>query len=234
MSSETTNQASQYFNENWKRYRNSIECNTLYHREMFAALNEFIQKNIKHPFSFVDVGCGDSTATAAVLSDKPVSQYIGIDAAKDVLKIAAQTLAPMNCEKEFIAENMNTAIKQLKSPVDIIFTSYAVHHLSPQEKIDFLLDCKKQLKANGFFLMVDVIREDNQTRDAWLDALKARIQLTQKNITADELAFRMQHPSANDYPEKMTTFKKIAQEQGWRFFDVLVNKGIFAFMLFAK
>jgi hypothetical protein len=34
-----TNEASQYFNENWNKYQETIKSNTLYHREMFAALD---------------------------------------------------------------------------------------------------------------------------------------------------------------------------------------------------
>lgn len=234
-STDNVNTASAYFNENWQRYQSTVKNNTLYHREMLSALQQFLSIHIgNRAFSFVDVGCGDSSTVAPILSGKNIIKYIGIDAAEDVLNMASISLAHLECEKEFIADNMTTAIPRLSSPVDIIFTSYAVHHLSLQDKINFIESCKQQLNQNGFLLMIDGILKDNQTRDEWLDALKERMETTVLDITSDEIAFRMQHPRVDDFPESIETFSKIALQQSWTSFHVIVDKGIFAFMVFAK
>lgn len=34
--------ASEYFNKNWQRYQSAIKNNTLYHREMLQALQQFL------------------------------------------------------------------------------------------------------------------------------------------------------------------------------------------------
>jgi hypothetical protein len=123
-SSDDVNTASAYFNENWQRYQSTVKNNTLYHREMLLALQQFLSTSVgTRPFSFVDVGCGDSSTVAPILADQVITKYIGIDAAKDVLKLASHSLAHLECEKEFIADNMTTAIPRLSSPVDIIFES---------------------------------------------------------------------------------------------------------------
>lgn len=229
------NNASAYFNKDWERYQNTIKNNTLYHHEMLSALQQFLSANIgSRPFSFVDVGCGDSATVAPILSHTAIKKYIGIDAAEDVLKMASNTLAPLDCEKKFIAEDMLTAIPRLSESVDIIFTSYAVHHLSNIEKENFIAHCKQKLNPNGFFLMVDGVLKPNQTRDEWLDALENRIAESYPDITSDELAKRMQHPRSDDFPDAIKTFSQIAQKQSWKDFEVLVEKGIFAFMVFAK
>jgi len=54
------------------------------------------------------------------------------------------------------------------------------------------------------------------------------------DITTDELVFRMQHPRVDDFPESIETFSTIAQQQAWKSFQVIVNKGIFVFMVFTK
>lgn len=228
------NSASAYFNVNWESYQSSVKNNTLYHREMLAALDEFLSAHFKdRPFSFVDVGCGDSSSVASVLVNKPLTKYVGIDAAKEVLKLASNTLTDFSCEKEFIADNMKTAILNLSSPVDIIFTSYAVHHLSSKEKISFIYHCQQKLKPKGFLLMIDGVLEPNQTRDEWLKALEARIKEVNP-LTEEEVLNRMQHPRADDFPEEVNTFASIASQQSWKNFEVLVDKGIFAFIMFAK
>lgn len=233
--SDNVNTASAYFNENWQRYQSSVKNNTLYHREMLSALQQFLTANLgTRTFSFVDVGCGDSSTVAQILADQAITKYIGIDAAEDVLKMASHSLAHLECEKEFIADNMTTAIPRLSSAVDIIFTSYAVHHLSLQDKFNFIESCKKKLNNNGFLLMVDGVLKENQTRDEWLSALEERMKTTIPGITSDEVAFRMQHPRVDDFPESIEIFSNIAKQQAWNAFQIIVDKGIFAFMVFAK
>lgn len=227
--------ASEYFNENWQRYQSTIRNNTLYHREMLQALQKFLSTHIgSRPFSFVDVGCGDSSTIASVLAATSIKKYIGIDAAQDVLKMAEHTLASLDCEKELIADNMITALPRLSAPVDVIFTSYAVHHLSLHDKSNFIAACKQKLSPNGFLLMVDGVLKQNQTRDEWLDALKLRMLESNPDIDGDEIITRMEHPRVDDYPEKIDTFAQIARQQSWNNFQVLVDKGIFAFMAFTN
>ncbi|QMT59869.1 class I SAM-dependent methyltransferase [Legionella sp. PC997] len=226
---------SEYFNENWQRYQSTIKNNTLYHREMVQALQRFLSTHIgNRSFSFVDVGCGDSSTVASVLSATSIERYIGIDAAPDVLKMAENTLALLPCKKEFIADNMTVALPRLSVPVDVIFTSYAVHHLSLQDKINFIATCKQKLNPNGYLLMIDGVLQLDQTREEWLNALKSRIVESNPDITNDEIIARMEHPRADDYPESIDTFAQIAQQQSWSNFQVLVDKGIFAFMAFSK
>jgi 2-polyprenyl-3-methyl-5-hydroxy-6-metoxy-1,4-benzoquinol methylase len=234
-SQNDTNSASAYFNENWMRYQSVLKHNTLYHREMIAALNGFLSEHYgDKAFDFVDVGCGDSSTVASVLADTSITTYIGIDAAKDVLKIAANNVTAIGCDTSFVADNMTTAIPNLASSVDIIYTSYAVHHLSLEDKFDFINSCKQQLKPNGVLLLVDGVLEHNQTREAWLDALRKRMGETIPDLSADELDFRMKHPSVDDFPESIETYSTMAKEQAWSSFDVLVDKGTFAFMVFRK
>jgi SAM-dependent methyltransferase len=229
------NTASEYFNENWQRYQSTISKNTLYHREMLSALQHFLAINVgTRPFSFVDVGCGDSSTVAPLLAKTTIKKYVGIDAASDVLKMAANTLASLDFEKEFIADNMTSAIPRINAPVDVIFTSYAVHHLSLQDKANLIADCKQKLSSNGFFLMIDGVLKPNQTRNEWLDALESRMLEADPEISSEEINTRMQHPRADDFPEEIDTFAKIAHQQSWRDFQVLVDKGIFAFMAFVK
>ncbi len=229
-----TNLASQHFNMHWGKYQEAIKNNTLWHQEMMAALSSFIDKHMgSKPFSFVDVGCGDSSTIVPVLVDKFVKKYTGIDAAPDVLKLAEKNLERIRCEKEFIFGNMLDAIVQLNTPVDMIFTSYAVHHLSYQQKVEFINKCQQCLSEGGYLLMIDGVLKENQTREQWLDELEKRMNTTQK-LLPQELESRMQHPREADFPEAIATFKKIAQEQTWEKFNVLVEKDISALMVFQK
>lgn len=228
------NSASQYFNDNWEKYQNTIKSNTLYHREMATALDTFLNdKMASRDFTFVDVGCGDGSTIIPVLMNKSLKKYIGIDAASDVLKLAETNFNVINAEKEFICDNMIKAIKQLPVSIDVIFTSYAAHHLSHQQKNDFIQTCHNKLNKNGYLIMIDGVLKENQTRDEWLEELENRMKSTQ-HLTAEEVALRMQHPRNDDFPEEIATFEVISKTQNWRKFEVVVNMEIYAFMVFAK
>lgn len=235
MTNQINNNAANYFNDNWDRYLTTVKNNAIYHREMFSTFNEFLQQHFtQRSFSLIDVGCGDSSVIAHVLTDKSISKYIGMDAAVDVLKLASVSLADLSCDKEFICNDMLNGMHALDTKADIIFSSYAVHHLSQAQKVEFLQTCKNKLNAGGFMVMIDGVLAPNQTRDEWLGVLESRMKTTNPTITDDELESRMQHPRADDHPEMISTFEHIAKSQQWKSFAVLLNKGEFAFMVFGK
>lgn len=230
----TSISASNHFNDNWADYQEAVTGNTLYHREMSATLRAFIKEKFgSTPIVFVDAGCGDCSTVVPVLSEIVLTQFIGIDGAPDVLRLAEENCGPLNCNKSFICASMLDAISDLPSAADIIYTSYAAHHLTYEEKIRFIQACQDKLNTNGCLIMVDGILNDNQTRDEWLDELESRMRKT-TTASEEEIKLRMEHPRADDFPESLRTFKDIAQTQGWQDFSVLFHQEIYAFMVFAK
>lgn len=235
MNMKEMNVASQYFDEHWKQYLDVISNNTLYHREMMTALDDFLNNHFgAQSFSFVDVGCGDSSTILSVLKDKDLAEYVGIDAAEHVLTFAEKNLEIIHCKKEFIAKNMQEAIRELTSTYDVIFSSYAVHHLSQQEKEAFIAACHDKLNENGYFIMIDGILKPKQTRDQWLHDLGERMMRT-LSLNQQQCEDRLhQHARNCDFPEEIAKFNNIAKKQGWTRFEVLFEKDIFACMVFCK
>ncbi len=233
--SKRDNRVSQHFNANWDQYRKTVDGNALYHKEMFETINQFLRTHFSHQdFTLVDLGCGDSRSIASVLINKPIKKYIGIDSARDVIKLATESLSQLNCEKKLICEEMSTAIMNLESPADIIFTSYAVHHLSLEKKANLIAACKQKLAPQGFFVMLDGVLKENQSREEWLATLAERFKLANPGITAQELQKRMEHPRHDDHPETISTFEALATKQHWKNFKVLMQKEIYALMVFEK
>jgi len=229
-----TPSSSQYFNDNWQRYQETLKANSLYHREMYEAIKSFLIKHVLNKeFSFVDVGCGDASAILPYLSDIGLNHYIGIDAAADVLKLAESNFNVLDISKQFICDNMFEAIPKLPGSYDVIFSSYALHHLTTQQKEDFLKSCQDKLGSNGVIILVDGILKENQTREEWLEVLAHRMKTTQ-NLSEEVLEERMQHPREDDYPEPISFFRKIAEVQHWKAFKVLLEIDIYACMLFFK
>ena len=55
------------------------------------------------------------------------------------------------------------ALKQGHCRYDVIHTSYAVHHLSTDQKGEFFVLVAKRLEKDGFLLLTDVTREEDES-----------------------------------------------------------------------
>lgn len=229
------NTASAYFNENWERYQQTMKYNAVFHREMFSAFEKYLNKHYSQkPFSLLDVGCGDASRLIPILLNKPITNYVGIDAASEVLKLADENAKLLSCDKQFICDDMQHAVGQIQPSFDIIFTSLCIHHLTIDEKYQFLHQGQHLLNDNGVLIMIDGVIEEMSNRQDWLSALEQRFKICIPNITNEEIDFRMQHPRSSDFPEKISTFERIANEQKWSNFQVVADEGIVAMMVFNK
>lgn len=222
-----------YFDANWSRYLQNVRNNALYHTEMFATLDTFLKQQAKD-ITLADLGSGDSSAIVEVLKNNTIKCYIGVDTAPGILEQAKNILADVTCKKQFMCEDMANAVNKLPVPIEIIFTSYALHHLSYADKVKFIQDCQNKLTPGGYFIMVDGVLAPNQTRDEWLDGLQNRLHDASPNLTTEELDHLMEHPRQDDFPESIATFREIAKQQNWKQFDVWVDKEMYAFMVFGK
>ena len=100
-------EVAEYFNTIWPEYKDYVAQNGLCHRELLAALDQFLHEQLAgRSFSFVDVGCGDGSVIINTLLNHSIKKYIGIDVAYDILQMAPLNLAPLNCEKEFITNGI--------------------------------------------------------------------------------------------------------------------------------
>lgn len=226
----------EHFDKNWERYMNNVKANMLHHAEMFAKLKEVIQQHFHTtPVSLVDLGCGDSSAIAPTLAQVNIKQYIGVDMAKHLIETAAPlSMAAIDCDKIFICDDMAAAVKHLNAPVDVIVCSYALHHLSHPAKIEFVRSCYAALKKEGVFILIDGVLAKDQTREAWLHELGERFRLCNPDVTEEMYQLFLEHPRKDDHPEPITLFKQTATLDPWQSFDVLIDKGMFAFMVFVK
>jgi 2-polyprenyl-3-methyl-5-hydroxy-6-metoxy-1,4-benzoquinol methylase len=222
-----------FFNEHWQSYKAFVQENRLNHQELFAALNQFLHQQINHPFSFVDVGCGDASLIKSVLLDHPINKYIGIDVAEEVLKTAPLHLASLNCDKKLIYDHMTSALDYLYTPVEIIFCCQSLHHLpSYEEKLEFIRKCKNKLTSDGFLIIIEGVLAANQTRDQVLLEVEEAYKTLYPKLTQNKLKELMNHHRHNVFPEHEETYSKIAHQLGWANVRILLRMGLIVFMVF--
>jgi SAM-dependent methyltransferase len=224
------------FDRQWSLYQRAIRANILCHREMFATLDAFLSQHFSdRPFRFADLGCGDSSAVLNTLRHKPITHYIGVDLAEDLIAKSALTLQALPCEKTFLNENMETAITHLSASVDVILCAFSSHHLTQDAKAQFIRNCYEALHSPGYLILMDGVATDQETREEWLGRLENRFRTMVPDFTPADVAEIMQHPRDYDYPETIARFRSFAQHSPWRSFDVLFEQDNFlAFLLFTK
>lgn len=235
MENQSSQKVGEFFNSHWATYKEAVNQDFLFHRTMFSLLNDFIKQHWpRQAFSMIDLGCGDSSATLSVIADKNISEYIGIDSAKDILKVAEQNLQGLNCHKQWIAKDMSSGIAAVDHPVDLIFSSYAIHHLSATEKTQLFALCYEKLKPEGYMVLVDGVKAKGQSRENWIEFLANRYKEMNPHLTPQQLQEWLIHPEENDQPEEIDFFETLAKQQHWSEFEIVLNKRFCAFMVFKK
>ena len=80
--------AATVFQDEWQVYRKMVDENYLFHREAYAALHDILTEESDLPFRFLDIACGDASATVGALRKTAVAHYHGIDLSTPALDLA--------------------------------------------------------------------------------------------------------------------------------------------------
>jgi len=79
--------AVQQFFDQWKIYRKVVAADYLHHRGAYAAIGNVLRQ-IAQPLSFLDLGSGVTSATAAVLKCSKLRSYEAVDISGVALNLA--------------------------------------------------------------------------------------------------------------------------------------------------
>ncbi len=109
-------------------------------------------------FTALDLGVGTGFFSHAVLRRFPNCRVIAIDGASSMVDMAKVRLAPYLNRVEFRIGDLRF-LKRLLSAGDkgeLVYSSYALHHLSAEEKLDLTRGVLDFLKPEGWFLNADI------------------------------------------------------------------------------
>ncbi len=203
-----------YF-QDWRRYRKAVENNYLYHREVYARLHDFFLNHLAHPFSLLDLGCGDAGFMVQSLQGTAICRYLGVDLARMALDLAARNLAGLGCEHQLREEYYYEVVCAGAIKADVIWMGLTFHHLPRPQKAKFLQAARGILPAGGYLLMYEPILLEDEDRDQFLERSGQIRQDTWGAMTAAELERIGDHINNHDFPEKISTLEQMAREQGF-------------------
>jgi ubiquinone/menaquinone biosynthesis C-methylase UbiE len=107
----------------------------------------------------IDLGIGTGYFTEHFLENFPNSRVIGIDGAQAMIDLAKARLTSLSSRVEFALGDFRKLREFLPdlSAVDVVFSAYALHHLSRPEKDAVLGHVLEFLVPGGWFVNADLI-----------------------------------------------------------------------------
>jgi cyclopropane fatty-acyl-phospholipid synthase-like methyltransferase len=209
--SHAITEVSEFFNA-WAIYQKVLANNYMHHREIYQAVKALLAEQLEtRPFKLLDLGCGDASFLVQALEGRAIQHYTGFDLSDPALALAAENIAPLGCRAELINIDFMTGLAQTKERFDIVFTSYALHHLTREEKSKFFHLAHSVLSENGMLLIIDTMREPNETLPVYLDNYCQWVQEQWLQCEEQEFTAIFQHIRNNDLPETAADLSALAE-----------------------
>jgi ubiquinone/menaquinone biosynthesis C-methylase UbiE len=214
MSTSATGGAQAIFNRQLATYRKIVAANCMSHREVYDVLRRALSLHMRGPFSFLDIACGDASASAAVLKDTRIAHYYGIDLSEASLAIAKGSLKLLSCPVELHCRDSTAAMRSWSSPVDFVWIGMSLHHQQKAEKFELARNVRRVMNRDGVFMVWEPTLLESETRGEWLDRfLTCRPDFGA--LTDEEFAELYSHMCAADFPETAEDWRAIGLEAGF-------------------
>lgn len=202
------------FRKSWTLYDAITEKNYMFHREIYALVTRLLaQRHTGGGYTVLDLGCGNARFLAPCLKQVPPARYDGVDLSAAALEEAREHLQGV-AGLTLHHMDMLQAVTEADAAFDIIFSGFAVHHLDYEAKQRLLQACAAKLAPGGVFVMVDIVREDGQTREQYLDGYLQTMRTHWTAVQPDHLDEACAHVSTFDFPETLTDLRRMATAAG--------------------
>jgi SAM-dependent methyltransferase len=210
---------SELFDE-WSAYDRVLDYNHMFHDEIFNDVRRLLADRYEdRPFTVLDLGCGSARHLARALEDRRVGRYVGYDLSDLALSHAKRNLAGLSCPVELRQGDLLEGLRAVEERFDLIFCSFALHHLISTHKAVFFRSAFARLKKYGRLLLVDVAREESEDRRVYLDRYCSWLRSEWKALSSQALDAFCDHIRNNDYPETAADLRVMASDagfSGWR------------------
>jgi cyclopropane fatty-acyl-phospholipid synthase-like methyltransferase len=224
----------EFFNA-WVIYQKVLANNYMHHKEIYEAVTRLIERQWQtRTFKLLDLGCGDARFIAGALKGRAIELYTGFDLSDPALELAAKNIAPLDCKIDLLNIDFMAGMAQTKMQFDIVFTSYALHHLTQAEKAKFFRLAHRLLTDNGLLLVIDLMRESNETLPVFLDNYCQWVREKWLQFDEQEMTAIIQHIRDNDIPETVITLSALAEMENFSPGTSLYQLPMHQFLYFSK
>jgi len=220
--------------EQWAMYDAVIQADYMNHAELVATLADWARKQAKS-LQIVDLGCGDAWLATHAFRDANVEWYHGVDVSDSAVERARDNTAIWPGRAEVVAGNLAESLHaQPDSSANVVLASYSIHHFSSDAKIALIADCRRVLARGGTFLWIDAVRNDNESRDAYISRLTSVMQHDWTKLTEDQRMRACTHVRESDFPETGSWMRDQVQAAGFQLADTILENEFFDGWAFTK
>jgi SAM-dependent methyltransferase len=199
----------------WHIYQKVVAANHMFHREIGADVRRVLHARFgAQPFSLLDLGCGDAAALVPVFKGLILQRYKGVDLSETALSLAALNLAALSCPVELARVDMLAALAGETASYSVIYSSFALHHLPTEEKAEFFRRAARCLDKNGLLLLVDVMRDDGENLESYIEHYLGWLRGGFTALDAQELDLVCDHITNSDLPEPVAVLQAQALAAG--------------------
>lgn len=218
----------------WDTYAKVVAANYMFHREIGQAIKAALRDRFgSHPFSVLDLGCGDAATFAPLLHGLAVESYRGADLSEAALALAKRNLAGLSCPVVLTQTNMTSELENVE-PRDLIYVSFALHHLTTGQKAAFFRVAAQKLAPGGLLLLADVVREEGQSLPDYLDGYSNYLRDVMITLDPSERDAIREHITSFDLPEPCSVLQAQAEDAGLRLLDVATPHKWHRLLAYAK
>jgi tRNA (cmo5U34)-methyltransferase len=122
----------------------------------------------------IDLGIGTGYFTERFLKHFPNSQVLGIDGAQAMVELAKARLKSSASRVRFVIgdfRNLQQVVPSVDT-IDLVFSAYALHHLTRIDKEKVLRQVVELLTPGGWFVNADLIVADSSELESRLQELR--------------------------------------------------------------
>jgi trans-aconitate 2-methyltransferase len=122
----------------------------------------------------IDLGIGTGYFTQSFLNKFPNSRVLGIDGAPAMIELAKARLKSSESRVEFVIDDFRK-LQELApdaGTADIVFSAYALHHISRPDKERVLSRVVELLVPGGWFVNADLIVADSPELESRLQEIR--------------------------------------------------------------
>jgi SAM-dependent methyltransferase len=204
------------FRTSWSLYDALAAENYMFHREIYTRIAELLrQRRESGPYELLDLGCGNARFLAPCLRAAAPVSYEGVDLSQAALDEARGYLDGLE-KVSLHCQDMLQAVCAAPNTFDTIFSGYAVHHLDAVEKQQLFHACAARLNPGGVFILVDVVREEGQSRADYLDGYLRMMRTQWVKVRPEDMEAACAHVAAYDFPETVSDLARMAAAAGLR------------------
>jgi tRNA (cmo5U34)-methyltransferase len=142
--------------------------------KMLKVILELLPIRPADSFTALDLGVGTGFFSHAILARFPNCRVIALDGASSMIEMAKSRLGSLAKRIDFRIGDFRYLAKLVgdREPLDLIYSAYALHHLTAQEKLAVLRDGMGLLKQGGWFLNADLTVAADKLTEARIQEIR--------------------------------------------------------------